>query len=81
MAPVCMDSDHGLHLFSVNRFDAGQVRLASIVHVLSYCAVVLRDGTKAALRTARSQRAERGFLTDISLGVASGSSNQHRGAC
>ena len=34
IAPVYVDSGHGLHPFSVNRFDAGPVRLASIVHAL-----------------------------------------------
>ena len=62
-----MDSDHGLHPFSVNRFDPGSVRLASIVHAYDYRAAVLRDDTKAASRNARSQRAERSILTDVSL--------------
>ena len=36
MVPVCIDSGHGLHLFFGNRFDAGPVRLTSIVHAFNY---------------------------------------------
>ena len=67
IAPVCVDSGHGLHQFSVNRFDAGPVRLASIVHAFNYWITVLRVGVKPALRTARSRRTDRGFLNDVSL--------------
>ena len=61
IAPICVDSDHGLHPFSVNRFDAGPV------HAFNYRVAVFRDGAKAAVRTTLSWRAERGFLTDVSL--------------
>ena len=43
------------------------VRLASIVHAFNYRVAVLWDGAKPALQTARSRRAERGFLNDVSL--------------
>ena len=33
---VCVDVSHGLHQFSGNRFDAGPVCLASIVHACNY---------------------------------------------
>ena len=51
----------------MNHFDAGPVRLVSIVHAFDYRVAVLRDGAKPALRTARSRKAERGFLVDVSL--------------
>ena len=52
---------------TVNRFDAGPVRLASIVHAFNYRVAVLRDGAKAAVQTACSRKAERDFLTNVSL--------------
>ena len=67
IAPICMDSDHGLHPFSVNRLDAGLVRLASIVHAFNYHVAVYRDGAKAAVQTTHSRKTECGFLTDVSL--------------
>ena len=67
MAPVRIDPGHGLHPFSVNRFDAGPVRLASIAHAFDYCIAVLRDGAKLATQTAHSRKAEHGFLNDVSL--------------
>ena len=68
MGSVCVDLSHGLHPFSGNRFDAGLVHhLASIVHAFNYRVAVLWDGAKPALRTGRSQTAERGFLENASL--------------
>ena len=67
MVPVCVDSGHGLHPFSGNRFDAGPVRLTSIVHAFSYRIAVLRAGAKPALRTGCSRKVEWGFLDNVSL--------------
>ena len=53
--------------FSGNRFDAGPVRLASMVHAFNYRVAVLRDGAKPSLRTGRSRKADRGFLENVSL--------------
>ena len=61
-APVRIDPGHVLHPFSVIRFDAGPVRLASIVHAFNYRMAVLRDGSKLAKSVADSQKAECGFL-------------------
>ena len=64
---ICVDSGHGLHPFFGHRFDAGPVRLVSIVQAFNYRVAVLRDGAKPALRTGHSRRAERGFLEDVSI--------------
>ena len=56
VGPVCIGPHHGLHPFSVNRFDAGPVRLASIAHALiDYRIAVLQDVAKPATWTARSR--------------------------
>ena len=47
---LCIDENHVLHPFFRNRFDAGPVRLGSIMHAFSYRIAVLRDGAKPALR-------------------------------
>ena len=67
MCSVCVNLSHGIHPFSGNRFDAGPVCLASIVHAFNYQVTVLRDGVKLALRTGRSRKAERGILDNVSL--------------
>ena len=67
MIPVRIDTDHGLHPFIVNRFDAGPVQLASIAHAFIYRCAMLWDGPRPAIRTAHSRKAERVFLGDISL--------------
>ena len=41
---ACVYEKHVLHPFFRNRFEAGPVRLASIVHALNYRIAVLRDG-------------------------------------
>ena len=41
--------------------------LASIAHAFNYHVAVLRDGAKQVTRTARSRKAEHGFLEDVSL--------------
>ena len=53
--------------FFAKRFDAGPVPLATIVHAFNYRVAVLQDGTKTALRTGRSRKAERRFLDNASL--------------
>ena len=58
---------HVLHPFSVNCFDAGPVCLTSIAHAFNYHITVLRSGIKQAAHTARSRKAERCFLDDVSL--------------
>ena len=67
IGPVRIDPGHELHPFSVNRFDAGPVRLALIVHAFDYRIAVLRDGAKPATWTTRSWKSEHGFLDDVSL--------------
>ena len=72
MTAVCVDSGHGLHPFTENRFNAGAVRLASIVDAYScslfnYRVAVLQDGARPELRTAHSRKAGRGFLDNVSL--------------
>ena len=52
-----------------------EMRLAFIVHAFNYRVAVLRDGAKAAVRTARSRRAERGFA---SMGSAGGGDVSNR---
>ena len=61
MVPLCIDTGHGLHPFSGNRFYAGPVRLASIVHAFHYRVPVFWDGAKPALRTSHSLKEERCF--------------------
>ena len=56
-----------LHPFSLNKLDAGPVRLKTIAHALNYRVAVLRDGVKAAVRVGRSRKAEGRFLTDTDL--------------
>ena len=41
-------------MFSVNRFDAGPVRLASIAHALNYRVTLLQSGIKSAVRIGAS---------------------------
>ena len=56
-----------LHPLSVNRFDTGLVRLASIANACYYRIAVLWDGAKQVTHTARFRKAERGFLDDVLL--------------
>ena len=67
VAPVWIGPGHVLHPLSVNRFNAGPVRLASIPHAFDYRIAVLWDGSKPATRTARSRKVERSFLDDVLL--------------
>ena len=67
VAPVRIGPGHVLHPFSLNHFDAGPVRLASIAHAFNYRIAVLQGGSKPATRTVHSRRAERIFLDDVSL--------------
>ena len=64
---ICVVENHVLHPFFTNQFDAGPVRLASIMHTFNYRIAMLRDVAKPALRIRRSQRAERRFLEDVSI--------------
>ena len=67
VTPVQIGPGHVLRLFSVNCFDAGPVRMASIAHAFNYRVAVLRDGLKQATCTACSRKAERSFLDDVLL--------------
>ena len=52
-----------LHPFSVQKLDAGPVRLMTIAHAFKYRMAVLRDGVKSAVCVGRSRKAEGRFLS------------------
>ena len=64
--PLRIGPGHVLHPFSDNRFDAGPARLL-IAHAFSYRVTVLQSGIKSAERIARSKKAERCLMDNVSV--------------